>query len=321
MEAAGFLVETPLPTFDAFSAALTPTKTHPLLNPSFSLNCNGRLLSLRQPVVMGILNVTPDSFYDGGRFDESRQAQTDQVAKLLEQGAGIIDVGGASSKPRAQPVSVQEELDRVVPVVEVLAKAHPTAFFSIDTYRSQVAKAAIEAGAHIVNDISSGKLDEAMFATVADLKVPYIGMHMQGTPATMQDAPTYEDVVQEVYGDLANTVHQLKSRGVIDIVLDPGFGFGKTLAHNFEMLARFSEFRFLNRPLLAGISRKSMIYKSLGTTAEHALNGTTALHMAALERGANILRVHDVKEAVETRDLYLSMEAQNPQPLSPIPTL
>lgn len=285
----------------------------------FSLNCRGTLLSLHQPVIMGILNVTPDSFYDGGRFDESRQAQTDQAAKMLAEGAAIIDIGGASSKPRAVPVSVQEELDRVIPVVEVLAKAHPEAFLSIDTYQSAVAKTAIEAGAHIVNDISSGNLDANMFQTVARLNVPYIGMHMQGTPATMQDAPSYDDVVQEVYAGLAKTVHELNTLGVIDIVIDPGFGFGKTVEQNYEMLARFAEFRFLNRPLLAGLSRKSMIYKSLGTTAEKALNGTTALHMAALERGANILRVHDVKQAVETRDLYLAMEAQNPQPLASVP--
>lgn len=285
----------------------------------FSLNCRGTLLSLHQPVIMGILNVTPDSFYDGGRFDESRQAQTDQAAKMLAEGAAIIDIGGASSKPRAVPVSVQEELDRVIPVVEVLAKAHPEAFLSIDTYQSAVAKTAIEAGAHIVNDISSGNLDANMFQTVARLNVPYIGMHMQGTPATMQDAPSYDDVVQEVYAGLAKTVHELNTLGVIDIVIDPGFGFGKTVEQNYEMLARFAEFRFLNRPLLAGLSRKSMIYKTLGTTAEKALNGTTALHMAALERGANILRVHDVKQAVETRDLYLAMEAQNPQPLASVP--
>lgn len=285
----------------------------------FSLNCRGTLLSLHQPVIMGILNVTPDSFYDGGRFDESRQAQTDQAAKMLAEGAAIIDIGGASSKPRAVPVSVQEELDRVIPVVEVLAKAHPEAFLSIDTYQSAVAKTAIEAGAHIVNDISSGNLDANMFQTVASLNVPYIGMHMQGTPATMQDAPSYDDVVQEVYAGLAKTVHELNTLGVIDIVIDPGFGFGKTVEHNYEILARFAEFRFLNRPLLAGLSRKSMIYKTLGTTAEKALNGTTALHMAALERGANILRVHDVKQAVETRDLYLAMEAQNPQPLASVP--
>jgi len=267
---------------------------------------------------MGILNVTPDSFYDGGRFDESRQAQSDQVGKMLSEGATIIDIGGASSKPRAKPVSAQEELDRVLPAIEVLAKAHPEAFFSIDTFHASVAKAAIAQGAHIINDISSGKLDAEMFQTVADLKVPYIGMHMQGNPSTMQDAPAYEDVVQEVYTGLANTAHELKALGVIDIVLDPGFGFGKTVAHNYEMLARFAEFRFLNRPLLAGLSRKSMIYKSLGTTADKALNGTTALHMAALERGANILRAHDVKEAAETRDLYLALEAQNPNPLPPV---
>lgn len=285
---------------------------------SFSLNCNGRLLSLRQPVIMGILNITPDSFYDGGRFNESLQAQTDQVGKMLSEGATIIDIGGASTKPRAKPVSAQEELDRVIPAIEVLAKAHPNAFFSIDTFHAKVARNAIQAGAHIINDISSGKLDAEMFQTVADLKVPYIGMHMQGNPTTMQDAPAYEDVVQEVYASLANTAYALKKLGVIDIVLDPGFGFGKTLAHNYEMLARFAEFRFLNRPLLAGLSRKSMIYKSLGTTADKALNGTTALHMAALERGANILRVHDVKEAAETRDLYLALEAQNPNPLPPV---
>jgi dihydropteroate synthase len=285
----------------------------------FSLNLKGHLLSLHDPVIMGILNVTPDSFYDGGRFDESLQKQTDQVAKMLAEGAAIIDVGGASSKPRAKPVSPQEEIDRVIPVLEVLAKAHPEAFFSIDTYHSAVAKTAIEAGAHIINDISSGQLDDQMFKTVADLKVPYIGMHMQGNPQTMQDAPSYEDVVQEVYAALANTAYELNSLGLVDIVIDPGFGFGKTTEHNFEMLARLSEFRFLNRPILVGFSRKSMIYKTLGTTAAEALNGTTALHMAALERGANILRVHDVREAAETLKLYLAINAQNPNPLNEVP--
>lgn len=268
---------------------------------------------------MGILNVTPDSFYDGGCFDESLQKQTDHVATMLAEGATIIDIGGASSKPHAKQVGVQEELDRVIPTIEVLAKAHPKAFFSIDTFHSAVAKTAIESGAHIINDISSGRLDEKMFDIAAALKVPYIGMHMQGNPQTMQDAPSYEDVVQEVYSSLAHMAIDLTERGLVDIVVDPGFGFGKSKEHNFELLARLAEFRFLNRPILVGFSRKSMIYKTLGTTAKEALNGTTALHMAALERGANLLRVHDVKEAVETVKLYLAIEAQNPQPLSAIP--
>ncbi len=285
----------------------------------FSLNCKGRLLSLHDPVIMGILNVTPDSFYDGGRFDESLQKQTDQVGKMVAEGATIIDVGGASSKPRAKVVSPQEEIDRVLPVLEVLAKAQPETFLSIDTYHSAVAKTAIEAGAHIVNDISSGQLDQQMFQTVAELKVPYIGMHMQGNPQIMQDAPAYDDVVQEVYTALAQTAFKLNAMGLVDVVIDPGFGFGKTKEHNFEMLARLSEFRFLNRPILVGFSRKSMIYKTLNTSAAKALNGTTALHMAALERGANILRVHDVKEAAETLKLFLAMDAQNPNPLEKVP--
>lgn len=268
------------------------------------LNCSGRLLDCSEPKLMGILNTTPDSFFDGGKYGELERAIA-RGRQLWEAGASIIDVGGASSRPGALEVPVEEELRRVIPVILALREELPDAVLSVDTWRAEVAAAAVKAGAAMINDISAGALDEAMFPTVASLGVPYVLMHMQGRPDTMQVAPVYSDVFVEVIDFLIKRVLQLRVLGVKDIILDPGFGFGKTVAHNFELLRRLGALKeVLQLPILVGVSRKSMIYKTLGTSAEEALNGTTALHMVALQQGASILRVHDVKEAAEVRALF-----------------
>ena len=273
-----------------------------------SLNCRGRLLDLTRPVVMGIINTTPDSFYQGSR-KQSQEAVLEQAGKMLREGATILDIGGMSSRPGAEPVPEAEELARVLPAIEAIAKAHPEALISIDTWRASVARGAVAAGAHIVNDISAGRFDEQLYATVGELGVPYILMHMQGEPSTMQEAPTYEDVVEEVTDFFERELRKLQEAGVSDIVLDVGFGFGKSVAHNYRLLARMQEFETVfGRQLLAGVSRKSMICKVLKVNPDRALNGTTALHMAALERGARILRVHDVREAVECVKLWEALE-------------
>ncbi|MCB0521734.1 MAG: dihydropteroate synthase [Lewinellaceae bacterium] len=278
-----------------------------MLHPKKTINCKGRLISLEKPLVMGILNVTPDSFFDGGRHATIGQALK-HTEKMLEEGAMFIDVGGMSSRPGAPLLDVDVEMGRVVPVVEALGQNFPDAIISIDTFRSKVAIAAVEAGAHIVNDISAGRQDEFLFETVANLGVPYILMHMQGTPATMQASPQYGDVVADVLDFFIQQVGELKQLGVKDILLDPGFGFGKTVGHNYQLLNNLHVFNMLELPVLAGISRKSMICKVLGVKPENALNGTTALHVIALQQGAKILRVHDVKEAVETIQLWQQAE-------------
>lgn len=275
-----------------------------------TLNCNGRLLSLEKPVVMGILNVTPDSFFDGGRHATQADILT-QTEKMLREGASIIDVGGMSSRPGAPLISESEELQRVEPVVERIAREFPEAFISIDTIRAEVAKSCAGAGASIVNDISAGRFDEKMYETVAGLNVPYILMHMQGEPRTMQANPSYEDVAREVLDFFIFEIAKLRQAGVKDIVLDPGFGFGKTVDHNYELLKKLHVFRMTELPVLAGISRKSMICKVLGVNPGKALNGTTALHTIALQQGAKILRVHDVKEAVEVIRLWEQLEKVN----------
>lgn len=266
------------------------------------------MLDLTRPVVMGIINTTPDSFYQGSR-KQSQEAVLEQAGKMLREGATILDIGGMSSRPGAEPVPEAEELARVLPAIEAIAKAHPEALISIDTWRASVARGAVAAGAHIVNDISAGRFDEQLYATVGELGVPYILMHMQGEPSTMQEAPTYEDVVEEVTDFFERELRKLQEAGVSDIVLDVGFGFGKSVAHNYRLLARMQEFETVfGRQLLAGVSRKSMICKVLKVNPDRALNGTTALHMAALERGARILRVHDVREAVECVKLWEALE-------------
>ncbi len=266
--------------------------------PKQSLNIKGRLIDLSTPKVMGILNITPDSFYSNSRTKTTDEALT-KAAQFLKEGATFIDIGGYSSRPGAKDISSSEEIDRLVPVVEVLTKEFPEAVISIDTFRAKVAEETILAGAHIINDIASGDMDEKMFETVAKLQVPYMIMHMQGTPQNMQQNPVYNNVLLEVIDYLAKKIAALMALHVHDIVIDPGFGFGKTTDHNYELLNQLEAFKIFKLPVLVGFSRKGMIYKTLGTTAAEALNGTTVLNTLALQKGAGILRVHDVKEAVE----------------------
>ncbi|PZF72003.1 dihydropteroate synthase [Taibaiella soli] len=272
-----------------------------------TLQSRGQLLNLECPVVMGILNVTPDSFYTKGR-DSDADGLLRNAEKMLNQGARILDIGGASTRPGSDISDAEEELARVIPVMNAISNRFPEAWLSIDTYHSNVAREAIQAGAHIVNDISSGKIDAEMMQIVAALKVPYIGMHMQGVPKNMQENPQYENVTVEVRKGLGDMCQQASEAGITDIVVDLGFGFGKTVAHNFELLRNMHTFRMLGKPILAGLSRKSMICKTLHVNPEHALNGTTALNMVALQQGANILRVHDVKEAVEVISLFRALK-------------
>jgi dihydropteroate synthase len=267
------------------------------------INCKGKLLSLDKPVVMGIINATPDSFYEGHlklNIDEI----TALAGKMIQDGAAILDIGGLSTRPGSNPVSVQEETDRVLPVIEAILKVYPQIILSIDTYNSQVAKAAVDAGASIINDISGGNLDKDMLSTVATLQVPYICMHMQGTPATMQQAPVYNHLVKEVLDFFIAKIDACNESGIKDLIIDPGFGFGKTIEHNFQLLKDLAVLTITNKPILAGLSRKSTVYKTLGITAADALNGTTVLNTMALLNGASILRVHDVKEANEAVKLF-----------------
>jgi len=268
-----------------------------------TLNAGGQLLDLSCPKVMGIINLTPDSFFGGSRkpsIDEAVQ----QAEKMLNEGAAFLDLGAYSSRPGAEDISVQEEIDRLLPVVEVIAKQFPEAVLSVDTFRAKVAEVAINAGAHIINDISGGQLDVDMFATVARLQVPYILMHMRGTPQNMQQQTDYDDIFAEVYDYFAGKYYELKRLGVHDIIIDPGFGFAKERAHSYALMNRLQDFNLLQLPVLVGISRKKMIYGTLGVTAAEALNGTTALNTIALTKRANILRVHDVKEAVEAVKIW-----------------
>lgn len=266
--------------------------------PKQSLNIKGRLIDLSTPKVMGILNITPDSFYKNSRTKTIDEALT-KAAQFLKEGATFIDIGGYSSRPGAKDISTSEETDRLLPVVESLVNAFPEAIISIDTFRAKVARETIEAGAHVINDISAGDMDEQMFETVAKLQVPYIMMHMQGTPQNMQQNPTYNNVLLEVVDYLAKKVAALTTLHIHDVVIDPGFGFGKTIDHNYELLKQMEAFKIFKLPVLVGFSRKGMIYKTLGITAAEALNGTSVLNTIALQKGAGILRVHDVKEAVE----------------------
>lgn len=263
-----------------------------------TLNCRGKLLDLSTPAVMGILNITPDSFYDGGR-NHSLDKALEKAEQMLRDGALIIDVGGYSSRPGAADVPVQEELSRVIPVIEALKKHLPEILISVDSFRAEVAEQAIAAGACMINDISGGDDDPAMFPLLGRLQVPYILMHKLGSIAEMQKKPVYNNVVNDIIHTLHPKVQWLHAHGVHDVIIDPGFGFGKTIAHNFEILSRLDEFRIFGLPVLAGLSRKSSIYKTLGITAEEALNGTTVCHSIALLKGASLLRVHDVKEAVQ----------------------
>lgn len=269
----------------------------------YTINCKGKLLPLDTPVVMGIINATPDSFYKGD-IDKGTAGIVDMAGKMLEDGAAIIDVGGQSTRPGSTQLFATEEADRVLPVIEQIAASFPQAIISVDTFYSRVAEAAIHAGAAIINDVSAGEADEDMLSTAGRLKVPYICMHMKGTPATMQQNPQYNNVVTEVLDYFIQKLAACRQAGIKDVIIDPGFGFGKTIAHNFQLLKNLSAFRMLELPILAGLSRKGTIYKTLGVTAAEALNGTTALNTIALMNGASILRVHDVKEAVEAVALF-----------------
>lgn len=263
-----------------------------------TINCKGNLIDFTIPKVMGILNVTPDSFFDGGKYKDE-QAILSQTAKMLADGATFIDVGAYSSKPGAKQVSEVEELARIIPVIKLLVRTFPEIIISVDTFRSEVAKQSVQAGAALINDISGGVLDAKMFETVAKLQVPYIMMHMQGTPQNMQLNPVYTDIVKEVILFFATQLAKLRALKVNDVIIDVGFGFGKTTAHNYELLQKLSLFESLEVPILTGISRKSMLYKLLDILPADALNATTVANTIALLNGTNILRVHDVKQAVE----------------------
>jgi len=278
-------------------------------SPYLSINIRGELLQFDQPRIMGIINLTPDSFYSRSRIPLNEL--TDVAGSLLEEGADMLDLGAVSSRPGSEVAGEQEEFDRLFPALESIRHAFPDAIISVDTFRSTVARRAVEDyGADLINDISAGEMDPEMFRTVARLKVPYIMMHMKGQPSNMQDNPEYEHVVDDVVRYFSQRVHLLKKAGVADIIIDPGFGFGKKLEHNYQLLSSLDAFRLFEMPILVGVSRKSMIYKLFGTSPEEALNGTTALHMLALERGANILRVHDVKAAREVVRIFEAIKGK-----------
>lgn len=271
-----------------------------------TINCKGHLIDLSSPKVMGILNITPDSFFDGGKH-HSQKAILKHVEQILLEGATFIDIGAYSSRPGADFVSEDEELARILPVITDVLKEFPEALLSIDTFRSQVAKECIQMGAALINDISAGKLDDAMLETVAHLHVPYIMMHMRGTPQTMQKQTVYNNLVKDILFYFSERIAAARQLGIVDLIVDPGFGFAKTLEQNFKLLNQLELFNILELPLLVGVSRKSMIYKTLQSSASEALNGTTVLNTIALQKGANILRVHDVKEAIETIQLVQSL--------------
>lgn len=274
-----------------------------------TINCKGQLLDLSTPKVMGVLNLTPDSFYDGGKFKNEKEALK-QVEKYRIDGMDILDIGAYSSRPGADDISEDEELRRQSSVLKQITKEFPDLVISIDTFRSSVAKESLDQGAHIINDISAGKLDEQMLEVIAQYQVPYIMMHMRGTPQTMKQLTTYDDLVKEVVYYFSERLAVTKKMGINDVIIDPGFGFAKTTAQNFELLNHLDILQSLDVPILTGISRKSMIYKTLGIDSKQALNGTTALHMVALQNGSSILRVHDVLEAKECITLYQKLKAK-----------
>lgn len=270
---------------------------------SKTINVGGRLVSLDDPQVMGILNVTPDSFFATSRC-RSEEEIRQRVCQIRQEGATMVDIGAYSSRPGAEDVTKDEELRRLLPAIDIVREEWPEAIISVDTFRAEVARRAVEAGADIINDISGGEMDPDMFSAVADMHVPYILMHMQGTPQDMQKAPHYDNLMCEVFRSLGERVELLHEKGVADVIVDPGFGFGKSMTQNYEMMSRLDEFRLLGCPVLVGVSRKSMIYRLLDSTPEESLNGTTALNTIALMKGASILRVHDVREAVEAVKIY-----------------
>jgi len=263
-----------------------------------TINCKGQIIDLSTPKIMGILNITPNSFYDGGKYSLENNAMM-QVEKMLKEGATFIDIGAYSSKPNAEFVSEEQELNRIIPVVKTLIKEFPEALLSIDTFRSTVAQECINNGAALINDISAGSLDKKMMGVIASNNVPYIMMHLRGTPQTMQSQTDYEHLITEMITYFSDKINKARSLGINDLIIDPGFGFAKTTDQNFEILSNLELFKMLELPILSGVSRKSMIYKTLENTAEDALNGTTVLNTIAITKGANIIRVHDVKEAME----------------------
>lgn len=274
---------------------------------ALTINIKGELVDLGTPRVMGILNLTEDSFFDGGKYN-SIDLALKQTEKMLNAGAFFIDVGAASSKPGSKQISAKEEIKKLLPSLKKLIKTFPDTHFSIDTYNSEVAGESLAAGASMINDISGGEIDPEMFKTVARFQAPYVMMHMQGTPDKMQQNPHYTHITKEIKSKLIERVQLASEAGIKDIIIDPGFGFGKTVAHNFQLLKELNVLIDLRCPLLIGVSRKSMIYKTLDGSAETALNGTTALHAWGLERGASILRVHDVQEAKECIDLFSALQ-------------
>jgi dihydropteroate synthase len=272
-----------------------------------TLNCNGRILTIHHPVVMGIINTTPDSFYSGSR-QQTIDAILHQAEKMLAEGATILDIGGQSTRPGSKKITAAEEIERIKEPIKAVHQRFPEAYISIDTYYASVATEAITAGACIINDVSAGTIGTQMLPTVASLNVPYVLMHMQGTPQTMQENPQYANVTKEVLEFFIAKKERLKQEGINDVIIDPGFGFGKTIEHNFQLLHSLEVFSLLEAPLLVGISRKSTIWRTLKTTAEHALNGTTVLNTIGLLKGASILRVHDVKEAIEAITLIQALK-------------
>ena len=273
-----------------------------------TINCKGKLIDLTSPKVMGILNITNDSFYEGSRFSSETELLKNAEA-MLSLGATFLDIGGYSSRPGADHVSEDEELKRVMPSIDIILKRFPEAIISVDTFRANVAKESVDAGASIINDISAGQLDSNMLKTVGKLKVPYIMMHMRGNPKTMQNQTDYEDIIVDITSYFSERIYLAKQHGILDLIIDPGFGFSKTLEQNFILLNNLKHLKILDKPILAGISRKSMIYKLLNTDPNKSLNGTTALHMVSLNKGASILRVHDVKEAMECITLFNQLHA------------
>ena len=275
-----------------------------LFPPKYTLQIKGRLVCLDRPQIMGILNLTPDSFFGGSRILTSKTELIERVTKMVSEGADILDLGSYSTRPGAAEVSIEEEIRRVIPAIEWIAEAFPSVIISVDTFRSKVAEAAVHNGAHLVNDISAGSLDIKMLETVGKLEIPYIAMHMRGNPQTMQKETNYSDILVDILTYFSEKMSLCRKFGIKDVIIDPGFGFAKTVEQNYCLLRNLKYFQTLSLPILVGVSRKSMIYKTLGISSEEALNGTTALHMYALTKGANIMRVHDVKEAKETLTLY-----------------
>ena len=278
----------------------------------FTLNCKGRLLVVDKPLIMGIINLTPDSFYEGSRF-QNVDIALKQAEKMLSEGADILDLGAQSTRPGSERITADEELKRLIPSLEAITENFPDSIISVDTYYSRVVTESVPAGASIINDISGGNMDKGMIETVALLNVPYILMHMKGEPGTMQKNPEYDDVTREVLDYFIFKTAELKKAGIRDIIIDPGFGFGKTIDHNFELLRNLFLFKMTELPILAGLSRKSTVYKTLGISADESMNGTTVMNTIALLNGADILRVHDVKEAKETIKLVERYKANSDQ--------